>query len=487
MKTKLILVIDYGTSNVRVNAIDTANGDIKYSASKKYLVQDKKCGYAEVSVDHIWTYSQDCMRQVMDKIQGEEEAKAIAFSFFGDNLIPVDKNGNALNDCILCTDPRGEKESNYINDRISETEMIDIIGDTYMLYKFGTKLLWVRNNMPEIKEATAHYDTQQQYIFRKLGITPANDYTMAARKQLCELDTLSWSKRLLEVIGVTEEELGTDIVATSAVVGYVKNYGDVEFHTSLPVIAGGHDCDMALIGMGIIDETLDYVGDITGTFDHVGYLAKGKVNLAKNNPDSPLRSYHGPFDNTSVCLGAFPTAGATLEWFMREVNEGSSQEDYQKYWKTIEFDGKGHVMMFPTMDLNRGRMEGLGVTTTKSDIFKAVIEALTFENRRLIENCENTKVGVINRVRIGGGAANSSEWMQLRADISGKKIERMKNIQSSSLGGAVMAAVTIGLYDTVEDAIDKMVQVKDVFEPNEAVRAEYEVKYQYYLRKMGYL
>ncbi len=486
MKRQLILVVDYGTSNVRVNAIDAANGEIAYSASKKYLIDSKGMGYAEISADELWSFSVSCMQAVMEQLSADDEPEAVAYSFFGDNLIPVDEEGKALNDCILCTDPRGVEAVEYINSKIPEAEQIRIIGDPYKLYKYGAKLLWLKEYMPEIAEKTVHFDSQQQYIFRKLGVTPANDYTMAARKQLLDLSSLEWSPRFLEVLGITAESLGTDLVASGDIVGYIRQYGDIEFAKELPVIAGGHDCDVAMIGMGLIDENLDIIGDITGTYDHVGYLANSAVNLRQENPNAPLWSYSGPFKNSAICLGAFPTAGATLEWFMREINEGTEKEDYEKYWSNIQFDGKGTVMVHPTLDGSRGILEGIGVNTTKADIFKAVIEAITFENRRLVDNCKQVKANGANSMRIGGGAANSDAWMQLRADISGMRIERMSNIQISSVGSAILGAVAVGIYPNVESAVEKMVKVKDVFEPNPEIHRQYEEKYQEYLRKMKY-
>lgn len=486
MKKEVILVVDYGTSNVRVNAIDTDNGDILHSASKKYLVKSIKSGYAEISVDHLWDFSQECMGRVMEQMAEYEEPAAIAFSFFGDNLIPVDRKGNALNDCILCTDSRGAEEAEYICSMIPEEEQKKTIGDTYMPYKFGAKLLWYKNHVEEADKKAVAYDTQQQYIFRKLGLSPVNDYTMAARKQLCTLENQTWSKRFLDVLGISEEALGTEIIATGEIAGYVNTYGDVRFKKVLPVIAGGHDCDVGLIGMGVIDESYSILGDITGTFDHVGYLSAGIVNLSIERPESPLRSYNGPLPNTSVCLGAIPTAGATLEWFMREINEDTSQEAYRKYWDSVQFEGGGTVMVHPTLDGDRGKIEGIGVTTTKRDMFQAVIEALTFENRRLIEDCESCRKTKVESVRIGGGAANSDEWMQLRADVSGKRIERMKNIQISSLGAAVLAAVRIGKYQSLDEAVEHMVHVADVFIPDLEVHEKYEKKYKGFMEKMGY-
>lgn len=479
MNRKLVCVVDYGTSNTRVNAIDVENGTIAYSSSRKYLINDKGCGYAEISAREIWSFSEACMADIVAQVQKSDEIIAIAYSFFGDNLIPVDAQGNALDNCILCTDPRGAEEAKYINSRIPAAQQIAAIGDCYMPYKFGAKALWVKRHAP-YADRIAFYDTQQQYVFRKLGLPPVNDYTMAARKQMLDLDSCTWSEPFLQVTGITPEQLGEQIVATGEVVGYVENYGNVKLGKRVPVIAGGHDCDVALIGMGIIREDFDAVGDITGTFDHVGYLADRHVNLKMESNDTPLISYNGPLVNTSVCLGAFPTAGATLEWFMREINEGTSGQDYAKYWSQVCFDGQGAVMVMPTLDGARGRIDGIGVTTTKADIFKAVIEALTFENRRLIEDCAKVKKGVVRRIRIGGGAANSDEWMQLRADISGVNVERMKNIQISSLGGAVLAAVAIGVYPDLQTAVANMVHVGDVFVPNEKVREKYEEKYALY-------
>ena len=223
MKKNIILVVDYGTSNVRVNAVDTDNGDIMHSASKKYRIEEKKDGYAEISAEHLWTYSESCMREVAENMGSDEEARAIAFSFFGDNLIPVDREGNALNDCILCTDSRGAEEAEFVNSQIPAYEQISVIGDTYMVYKFGAKVLWIKRHMPEIAEKTAFYDSQQQFIFRQLGLRAANDYTMAARKQLCDIQTIRWSDRFMKVFGITEESLGADIIPTGEIVWYVEN------------------------------------------------------------------------------------------------------------------------------------------------------------------------------------------------------------------------------------------------------------------------
>ena len=486
MKKEVVLVVDFGTSNVRVNAVGTADGTILYSKSKKYYIQNSGKGYQELRVNELWDYSVECMRSVTSDMEGECEAKAISFSFFGDNVIPVDESGVALNDCILAIDPRGVEASKEICKQIPREEQVDIIGASYdMPYMVGGKIYWMVRNMPELKGKRIFWYSQQQYIFRRLGIRPVNDYTMAARKCLADLSHLEWSKRFLDVIEISAESLG-EIIGSGDVVDYVSAYGDVQFGKAIPVIAGAHDCDVGFIGTGAINEQFDYVGDITGTYDHVGYITNGVKNMQKIHPEMSFGSYHGPFVNSTVCLTAFPTAGATLEWFMREIHGGASAQDYLDCENGYAFDGTGSVMVLPNLSGYHGTIEGIGMTTTQGEIFGAIYEALSFENRKMIKECERTREVPFSRIRIGGGAANSTVWMQLRADISGKIVERVDNIQVSSLGAAVLGAVQAGTYTNVEEAVSKMVRIRDVFIPDRERHDRYQERYELYLKRMGY-
>ena len=93
--------------------------------------------------------------------------------------------------------------------QIPREEQVDIIGASYdMPYMVGGKIYWMVRNMPELKGKRIFWYSQQQYIFRRLGIRPVNDYTMAARKCLADLSHLEWSKRFLDVIGISAESLG---------------------------------------------------------------------------------------------------------------------------------------------------------------------------------------------------------------------------------------------------------------------------------------
>lgn len=482
MGEKVILVVDFGTSNVHVNAVKVSNGEIICSTSQKYPMISPEDGYTEVDANLLWQNSETCVGDVIENLGENQEIAAITFSYFGDNLILADKDGEALYNCILCFDIRGEKEAEYILSRVPEKEILEMTGSSYSGFATGSKILWVKKNMPEIYKKTAYFYTNQQFINHKLGLPPVNDYTMACRKSLYDIRSRKWAKPLLDVIGVKEEQLG-DVVGAWEVIGTITRYGHVELPYEVPVLAGCHDCDCGMVGLGIGNEEEDAIADITGTYDHLGYLANGAVNMAVQHPDEVLGSYCGPLENTSVCLGAFPTSGALLEWFMREINGDTSQCAYRKLWEMAVFDGSGSLAVIPTFANNEGAFLGLGLTKTRTDLFEGIIEALTYECRRILESCATVKQGGVHRIRIGGGAANSDVWMQLRADISGKRVERTQNIEVSSLGAAIIAAVSVGIYGNIQEAVQAMVHVRDVFEPREHIFKRYNQKYREYIEK----
>ena len=180
-------------------------------------------------------------------------------------------------------------------------------------------------------------------------------------------------------------------------------------------------------------------------------------------------------------LTAFDTSGALLEWFMREINGDASGEAYAKFWSKAVFDGKNPVMVRPDFSSGRGKIEGLTLGAEKLDIFKAVIEALSYESRIMVELCERAKHGGVSRVRMGGGHAKSPEWVQFRADLTGKTYECMEQVEVSSVGAAILAAVGTGIYESPSEAISQMVQIQKIYVPNMYVHELYEEAYQNYL------
>lgn len=181
----VILVVDYGTSNVRVNGVELEHGKTVVSNSVKYRPVVTKPGYCELNAEQMWEETQKCMENSLAELNLEKYSiKGISFSFFGDSFVPVDKNGNATHNLFLCFDPRGQEEAGQIMEQVGEKRILHLIGDTYESGCTGAKILYFKNHAPELDAKTEKYYTIQQFILRKTGVEDVNDITMAIAENL---------------------------------------------------------------------------------------------------------------------------------------------------------------------------------------------------------------------------------------------------------------------------------------------------------------
>ncbi len=467
-----ILVIDFGTSNCRAIAFDAKNGTAIESCSRKYAISSPKPGYSELDPEELWRFSVECVREVVRSLE-DVRICAINFSFIGTSLICVDERFKPTYPCILCFDSRAVSEAEEMAKRFAT--------QTFHFSKWASaaKIKHIKNTMPEVYEKTRYFWSIQQFILARLGLEPAWDPTIANLQYLYSPANKTWDQDILDDTGITVEQLSGKVLASDGIAGLVSKFGDVDLGVKVPVLVGAHDGAIGIIGLGIMDESEDVLGESAGTFDHIGFLA----NI---DPDRPMTAKWapGPLENTFVRMYGFPTYGADVEWFMREIVGSSDRDAYADMETNNVFDGApGPVFVNPSFSGN-GMFSGLSLSVTRHDLFKAMLEALTFETRRGMEQALASKQGGCTRIRIGGGPARSDVWTQLRADVTGMKIERLVNHDSSALGAAIMAAAAVGLYPNLRAAVDQMIVIKDVFEPDAKRQAAYNERYREYLERI---
>ena len=144
MKRDSILVVDFGTSNVHVNVVDVRDGQILYSRSRKYRMISPEDGYTEINPRELWHASEQCVKEVISDMEAVE-LHGITFSYFGDNLMLVDSNGEPLTNIILAFDVRGALEAaEDFPRRFTDEEFIRITGSTCVPFCTGPKILWFK-------------------------------------------------------------------------------------------------------------------------------------------------------------------------------------------------------------------------------------------------------------------------------------------------------------------------------------------------------
>lgn len=473
----IILIADFGSSNIRVHAIDAANGSIVAQHAKKYPILSPQNGFFEHDPNEMWENSVECVRSVLEKLEPSAQIHALSFSHIGSSLVPMDDQGQATYNCILGMDSRAALEGEELRRRMGSKA--DALNTSFTFADLSpvAKVLYLRKHMPQAAARSSCWVSIQQYILRRLGLDMVWDATEAGSHSCYDNLRRQWDTDVLEAAQIAPDTLGR-VVLSHEVVGTITHYGDVKLPHPVPVVIGGHDAVMGTIGMGVYDETDDAVAEVTGSVDVFCFLMNevfcySAEQLRSAREGSLLMCEPGPLKNTTMCLSGYKTAGALIEWFLREMCGGMQGDLFADLWSNIQLDGKGRVSIVPHFADAAGSISGLDLSVTRYDIYKACIEAITYEICSLLRSAESIKHGPCTRVRIGGGHANANRWVQFRADLTGRTYERMCNNEASALGTAVLAAYGVGLYPSVKEAVAAMVRVKDRFIPNPEVYEAY--------------
>ena len=461
------LGVDYGISKVHTNLISLEDGTLFAENEKPYQWDVLEDDRGEIDPDKIWNCAEASLKELLAKADLTGlEVRTLSFSSFGDVFVAVDEAGVPVYPMLQFSDRRAESVFDELSDAIADVDYRYLTGGPLDAGYVFPKIYWMRRNVPEVYERAAQFVNIQQYTLMKLGLEPVTDYSMAARKMLLDVHTLSWSEPLLNVLGKPASAFGR-VVPSATVVGRVSRFGSVELPGELDVVIGAHDAQCGFLGLGISpDNTSGTFANNAGTYNLVGTLSSRSVQ----------------FDSTAITPGAGPVAGSfhyqaggmigpTLDWMCANV----CKESIGSLFARARFDGTGKVRMLRDPMSGNGAFEGLGVSTTTDDLFRGLIESLTLPMRDWAAEMGKVAAGgSFSALRIGAGGAKSSAWIQLKADILGIPVEKVANLQTSSVGVAILSSVACGVHASIEDAIESMVKVEQVFEPNPAVSARYQ-------------
>jgi len=471
-----ILVVDVGTSKVHINLLDVSTGDLVLSNASSYSWIHPKEGWSEVDPASIWQAAEKSVKAVVSSAKGVCDIKAVAFSYIGDSLLPVDKELNPLGNMILAFDARAKQETLDFKEKFGEEKFSQITGSPLIAEFVPFKMLWIKKNQPEIFKKTARFWTIQQYMNHRLNLADVNDYTLACRKLLIDVKKKNWSPELCEFLQVTPEMLGEDIRTADSMIGTIKNFGSVNFEHEIPVILGAHDSECGMLGLGCLPGSDKVIGNITGTYDHVGYLTKDYIEKLVGF----TTSYCGPLKDSFVFMGA-TIAGPNLDWFVNTFYPSEGLGAINRLFAATLFDGTNKLYLTRGIQTGDGCITGLNFGTTLENLFVAIIEGVTYPLKGSMAQMKVHNGRNFGAMRVGGGGAKSEKWLQLKANMFDIQVEKVKNIEISSVGTAIMAAVNLGCYSDYESAMQKMIGIKSVFKPLSEIVQRYDERYNDFL------
>lgn len=478
--------LDIGSTGCKLSVFQI-DGTLLGSVYRDYPVQRSHIAH-EVDAAAIWT----AVRQLIG--EGEKQYPGIAgigITSFGESFVLLDEQDQPLLPVMLYTDPRGEEQATRLEETLGRDRIAAITGLTaHSMYSLP-KLMWVKENLPEIYEKTRRICLMEDYIVYQLTGTAQIDYSLATRTMAFDIRNLCWSREVCDAAGI-DPALFSRPVPTGTSAGQLKAElaKELGLWEGTIAVSVSHDQVAAAIGSGVFDEsrTVDGAGTVQCTTPV--FHSYDPVKMAENNYCIVPFLKEGSY----VTYAFSYTGGALVKWFVDNLAQDAAKDAKAQGVSVYDLlegqpDGipTGILVLphfagaaTPAMDGgSKGAIVGLTLSHTQKDLYKAVMEGVCYEMRLNQERLESCGVTVAPLHATGGGA-KSRVWMQMKADVLNVPVTALTTAEAGAAGSAMLVGMALGLYPSLEAAAEKTVKVREVFLPRPEAHARYEAVYQRY-------
>lgn len=467
--------IDLGTSAVKL-LLMSGNGHIENIVSKDYPLYFPHPGWSEQNPEDWWTAVLAGLKELTEGFPADKVA-GISFGGQMHGLVILDEQDNVIRPAILWNDGRTGKETDYLNQVIGKEKLSQYTANIAFAGFTAPKILWVKENEPENFKKIKKIMLPKDYLAYKLSGTHCCDMSDASGMLLLDVKNRCWSKEMLDICGITEEQM-PKLFESYETVGTLKPElaAELGIPASCKIVAGAGDNAAAAVGTGTVGDGMCNIS--LGTSGTI-FISSKDFGV---DPNNALHAF-AHADGCYHLMGCMLSAASCNKWWMDEI---IGTKDYAGEQEKIEKLGENNVYFLPYLmgersphnnPNARGTFIGLTMDSTRADMTQAVLEGVAFGLRDSLEVAR--KLGIkIERTKICGGGAKSPLWKKIIANVMNLKVDVLEVEEGPSMGGAMLAAVGCGAYPDVETIGKKMAHVVDTVEPEEELVAKYEERYQ---------
>ncbi len=464
--------IDVGTTGCKLTTYDEL-GNLLNQEYETYEIS-RNAGEFEIDGAVIWNGIKVLIKKTTDKIGNID---AIGITSFGETFVMLDDADNILCPSMLYTDPRGAAEAKSFD----AERVMRIAGvKPHAMYSLP-KIMWIKNNKPEIYEKTKRIMLFEDFIVYMLTGVAQLDQSLAARTMGLDIRACDWSRELFEFAGVDIDKMSKG-VTSGTIAGEVKKELSDELGLSKTIIVNScHDQVASATGSGAFDVGMAVDG--TGTVECVTPIFD-KIPENKEIYEDCYSVVPYIEKGKYVCYALSFTGGAAIKWFRDTL---SCKESYDDLNAQIDNE-PGDILVMPHfagaanpyMD-SSSKAVFLGVTleTTKADLYKAVMEGVTYEMLLNLKHLEKARI-VPEKLYATGGGAKSEVWLQMKANILGCPITALDAPEVGTVGTIMLTGTAIGAFSGLENAKAIMVKEGKTYYPDSEKHKKHMKIYQRY-------
>ena len=473
---QLFIGVDLGTSAMKLLLVD-ASGQIQNEVTKEYPLQFPQPGWSQQDPAD---WKKALFEGIPELLQGFDGHSVAGIGAGGQmhGLVVLDEQDNVIRPAILWNDGRTAKQVDYLNNEIGKEKLSQLTANIAFAGFTAPKILWMAENEPENFQKIAKIMLPKDYINYILTGVHCCDYSDASGMLLLDVQHKCWSEEMLKLCGITEKQMPR-LFESYEVVGTVlpEIASALGLDPNVKVVAGAGDNAAAAVGTGVVGAggcniSLGTSGTIFISSDSFGV-----------DPNNALHAF-AHADGGWHLMGCMLSAASCNKWLCDEILH---TKDYAAEQTPITEEKLGRNRVFflpylmgersPINDTNaRGTFIGMSMDTTRADLVLSVLEGVAFAIRDSFEVAKSLGID-IPTTKICGGGSKSPLWKQIFANVLGIPLQIVKTEQGPGYGGAMLAMVGCGQFDTVQSCAQALVEVADTVYPDEELVQRYNEAY----------
>lgn len=487
-----LIGIDVGTTGTKT-VLFRQDGSVVASHSVEYPMEQPKNGWAQQD-PALWV--QAALEGLRAVSAGVDPAAIAGIGLSGQmhGLVLLDDENKVIRPAILWCDSRTDAQCEQITRLVGEERLLEITACPALPGFTASKILWVRENEPELYARVRKILLPKDYVRFCLTGTFATDVSDASGTQLLDIAARSWSGEVLQALSI-DPALLPPVYESAQVVGTLTETAAAQtgLRAGIPVVAGAGDNAAAAVGTGVVENGKAFV--TIGT-SGVVYAHTDKM---QRDPKGRVHTFCCAVPGAWHVMGVTQAAGLSLKWTRDTLCEGeiahAAEQGIDPY---VLMDclaetspiGANRLLFLPYLMAERtphldadcrGAFFGLSAMHTRADLIRAVLEGVTYSLRDCLEVLRQMQVCPTSMAACGGGSV-SPLWRAMLADVFSIPIHTLQSQEGPALGAAILAGVGAGLYESVPSACGAILQQKGVCLPDAEKTAAYERVYNLYVQ-----
>jgi xylulokinase len=494
-----LLGIDLGTTGVKAALFAAEDGRVLADAFFDYPLYHPHPGWAEQQPADWWQATISAIRACLNAASSHgiqpADVRGVGLSGQMHGVVLLDEQRQVLRPCIIWADQRSEAQCRWITEKVGASKLIEYVSNPALTGFSAPKLLWIRDNEPEVFARARTLLLPKDYIRYLLTGVLAMEISDAAGTCLLDVKHGTWSQEVIEALEL-DSALLPPVVPADA--GSGKITAEVASLTGLPaetpVAGGGADNACGAVGNGVVSPGLALIS--VGTSGIVlAYSDAPQVDMS--GPIPRVHTFNHAVPHAWYLMGVTQGAGLSLRWVRDNI--GLPERALERWIGLDAYDllaqeaqsvppGSDGLIFLPYLQgertphldaYARGGWIGLTASHDRRHLVRSVLEGVAFSLKDCLTIIRAQGLR-IDQLRATGGGAKSSLWRQILADVLGTELVITNAAEGPAFGAALLAGVASGVYHSIQEACQQTIHVTQHTKPRPETATAYAQAYETY-------